>query len=1061
MKKKFYLSLLAGALTAAGMSAAPVSPDQALAIADRFSASAVRGKRMSAPPAKARMKLAHTQRAQKSQDALFYAFNRGENAGYVLVSADDRLPEVIGYSSTGNFDAASLPDNMKGMVRSWDAQIQWLLENPGSKALSPEKPAKAIAPLLGDIVWDQGDPYNRKCPSVTQYSQWGEPTGKKGPAATGCVATALGQIMYYHQWPQAPEGSVSYTSKGEDDTVNVNVVFDGHRYDWSKMLPKLTSSSPSDAIEEVSTLLFHVGAAFESIYGASTGATDVSIAPALKKYFGYDKGVSYLLRDFFSEEEWNRRLLDELENKRPVAYGGLTKKWEGHFFVLDGIDAEGYYHVNWGWSGMEDGYYLLTLLEPGSQGAGGASSGTPFHYGQNMIVGITKPGAEPSAEQICFTSDYLTAFDKTVARQGTAALEVNELWNNSATSCTANLGFVLVDSLGNVVHRQWVKKGVQYDVAHGESAMSCAFIIPDNIGPGRYAVRAAYQLSGDGYAADHFVIFPNGRADRYTAVVTDRNITYTTDGAFKLSMLDVTTDTDSIRSGVPTRFTVKVRNEGGEFFGPVQLRVFIKGKDRVFGTTDIPKKPVFVSIPARSESELEFETTLSVPGHDNYVFRLYGNEGKVDAEGSHQKAKNLCSKDGFKIIGPALPPVLYIDDDMIFTTAVNGVIPKNDVCVKAYIENEGGPWTGKMRMAVWDNDTYTRNPYGYIEFDEVSISGESTEWVNLTGGEFPDAAGIEIGRKYDLELVDPISNTALVPSYYNGGVYTLGEPVEKIPQLALEEIWFSPDTPVAGQQTTVQFSVANTGYAYNGPVSFIVRSGDQTMHTSEVRTASVPRGESALIDFTETFELPTASDYTVALLDAESKEIGSRTGISFVADEPKLALDSLSTNPATVESGSPAEFTFSVSNTGFRYNDRLSFAILLDGAEKFRSATSEADIARGKSADVVFNETVDLPSGDNYLLRLFDADGSAIGEKAGFAISPRSGVDSAFADNGVIVSRDAITAPGAIAIKVYAADGRLVASARSGYLRIAALQPGAYIVRVDFADAARTLRFIR
>lgn len=405
--------------------------------------------------------------------------------------------------------------------------------------------------------------------------------------------------------------------------------------------------------------------------------------------------------------------------------------------------------MNWGWSGMEDGYYRLTLLEPGSQGIGGADSGSAFHYAQNMIIGIQKP-VEGSEEQINFTADYLTDYSKTVGRQATASLKAKGVWNNSATPVKANLGFVLVNENGEIVYRQWVKQAEDYDVAHGVSTLSCAFLIPDNIEPGTYTVRPAYQVEADGYS-DRLIQLPSSRASYYTAVVTDENIVYSLNGAYNLTMLDVETDTDGIKSGVRTKFTVKLHNDGGEFYGPVQLRLFIKGKEQTFGRTDFPKKPVWVSIPS-GDSELVFEEKLEVPGSRDYVFRLWGNEGLFDEDGWDLDPKNLCSKEGFTIEGPALPPVLSLADKMIVTTASNGVVPKNDLGVKAYMENEGAEWTGKLRMKVYDPDSWG-GPEGYIEFDETTVGGECEQWVNLTGGEFPD--NIEIGKEYKLVLVDP------------------------------------------------------------------------------------------------------------------------------------------------------------------------------------------------------------------------------------------------------------------------------------------------------------------
>ncbi len=1053
MKKLLFVLgafLFAGTLT----HGAPIKPEQAKAKAEAFLKKTSTLKKIpKSDTGSAQLTLAHSEQIAGGQDA-FYVFNRGEHNGYVVVAADDLIPEIIGYSLNGSFNPSNLPANMQSMIDLWSNQINWIIEHPETKSVNLQKPKHAIEPLLGEIMWDQGDPYNRKCPTVTQYNTFGDSNGT-GPAATGCVATALSQIMYYHKWPEFGKGSVSYTSKNDDDTLPISVTFEGYQYAWDKMLPSLTKNSDIEAIDAVSTLLYHVGAAFESIYGASTGATDVSVAPALKKYFGYDNNVSYLLRQFYTEEQWNEIIINEFENGRPIAYGGVTQKKEGHFFVLDGVDADGYYHVNWGWNGMENGYYRMTLLEPGSQGIGGAGSGNAFHYAQNMIIGIQKPVAG-SVEQINFTCDYLTNFNKTVSRQGTATLKANEVWNNSATPVKANLGFVLINDEGEIVYRQWVKQNEEYGIAYGENQLSCAFLIPDNIEAGTYTIRPAYQVEADGYA-DHLIQLPTSHLSYYTAVITDKNIEYSTNGAYKLTLVDVIPDTEGIKSGVNTKFTVKLHNDGGEFYGPVQLRLFIDGKDKVFGKTDFPKKPVWVSIP-EGDSELVFEETLDVPGSSNYVFRLWGNEGLFDEDGYRLSAKNLCSKKGFTIEGPALPPILNIADDLIATTAVDGIIPKNDVCVKAYIENEGGAWTGKLRMEVWHPNNW-RTPEGYIEFDEVTIDGECDQWVTLTGGEFPN--NIEVGQKYELLLVDPIENETMTPSYYNSLEITVGEPVEKIANLTLDDVSFIPEEVIAGVETNVQFDVTNSGYNYNGPVSFIVRKDGINVHESAVKNVVIPRNESVLIDFTETFELPTANDYMIVLLDGEKNEIGTREGLTFTADKSVLEVEKLETNPTTIEAGKAAEFRYKLKNTGFYYNGHVRFNILDDETQIYESEKIQIELQRGAETQAVFNETIPLSiKKGEYVFRLMDDDDNIVGTDKLFVNNPIDNIDMLLNDN-LYVTREFVSADGALRIIVFSAEGRIAAETIGDNISLTSLPAGSYVVQAVFANKVESVKFIK
>lgn len=997
---------MTAALVGPVIQAAPVDPDRALGIAREFEGNATMRRIMrKSKAASPRMSLAYVHKGGASNLNALYVFNRGMSDGYIMVSGDDRAPLILGYSDKGSFDSNDIPLSMRGMIESWSDQIAWLASHPDCKAAAPAQVQQSVEPLLGAIQWDQGDPYNRKCPSVQQYDKWGDEAGK-GPAAVGCVATAVGQILYYHKWPEYGTGSVSYTSDGEDE-ITVEENFEGTKYNWDAMLPSLTSKSPSDAIEAVSTLLYHLGASFESVYGASTGATDISVAPALLKHFGYDKGIDYVLRDYYTQEEWDSMLLNELYNNRPVAYGGVTRRLEGHFFVLDGVNTDGYYHVNWGWSGMENGYYMLSLLEPGSQGIGGASDGAAFHYAQNMIIGIQKPveGSEPNYK---FTCDGVGEVNTTVGRSESTTLSADGCWNNSAWDVTANFGFVVVDADGKVVYSQMVKNDISCPVANGFSHIECALRIPDDIPAGVYSVRPAYQLSLDGYATNRFMVVAPGHASQYRLELDDEKAVYSTEGAYALSILSVKGDNSGdLENGITKKVTVRFRNDGSEFHGPVQLRFFIKGKERVFGRFDYPSsatKAIWVSIPGHSETDLTFDVgSFDLPGSDNWVVRLWGDEGTFseDSDGYTEvrSPKNLCSLDNVKIIGPALPPVCELTDDMIVTTMADGIVPRNDVGVKACISNEGGAWTGQMRMSVQEDGVWSYDPIGYVTFNTVTIDAETEDqWIILTGGELPTAC--EVGKTYDLTLYGPDKDTAIVPSYYYSVTIVCGEAVEKTADLTLEELTFADSEVIAGKPSTLQFHISNTGYAYNGKMLFTVSRNDETVHTSATQNASIGRDDEAVIEFTEVFELPTASDYTVSLLDGDGNVIGKCENITFTADATALELTATTGVPETVTCNEATDYLFGIRNTGFKFDSTLHFVIILEEEVKFTSRPQNVVLGRGEEATVGFNESVNIPDSNDYRVRLMTEDGKTVGERS-IAVRGFSGIDSLKSDSGM------------------------------------------------------------
>ena len=908
---------------------------------------------MRAPSGQSPLLQTHTHTDRTSGQTTVYVFTRGNADGYVLVSGDDRAPAVLGYSDRGGFNADAIPDNMQAMLDDWSRQITWLSTHSEARAAAPAPPSRPIEPLLGEIQWDQGEPYNRKCPTVTQANMYGEDAGK-GPAATGCVATALGQIMYYHKWPERGTGEISYisdgtTPSGDPEKQQISVSFEGYEYNWDAMLPSLSSTSPSDAIDAVSTLLYHVGASFESIYGASTGATDVSVAPALMRHFGYDKGINYVKRDYFTSEDWNNLLVNELENGRPVAYGGITRRAGGHFFVLDGVNTEGYYHVNWGWSGSQNGYYLLTLLEPGSQGIGGADGGA-YHYEQNMIIGI-RPPVEGSLPNYNFTCKGLTAVEKTVGRRESVTLTANAVYNDSPNEVTASLGFFLIDGEGRVVTRKMAVEKETYGVAYGERTLTCAFVIPENLPAGEYTIRPGYQISADNYTADRFIQMMPGRLSQYSLTVTDSNIRYATQGAYALTLLDVSGDNEGeLENGVTKQVTLKVRNDGGEFNGRVQLRMFINGQEFTFGRFNFPEKELQgkrVAIPANSETDLVFDVgKFDIPGHDDYVVRLWGNESvlQFDEETGQPyelDAKNLCSVSGVKVIGPTLPPVLEIVDDIIVTTKTDGVVPRNDVGLKVCLTNEGGSWTGHLRCAVWEHDTWTNRPIGYVEFPrEVTIEGPAEEqWISLVDGELPSVC--EVGKQYDIVLQDPVENIAMIPSKYVTVTITAGEAVDKTPLLSLTEECVIPKVIKCGEETSFTFGVRNTGFRFDDSLHFVILLEDVEKFVSAPQHILLESDEEDTVTFLETVSLESGKDYVVRLLN-DTQTVGEFSGIAVegtsgitdtAADMPQILINSGYITVDDAENATVTVFSTDGSIVAFSENqNRTDISALTPGA---------------------------------------------------------------------------------------------------------------------------------
>lgn len=371
MKQK--LSLLVNLLLfAAVIQAAPVSKTEAQKKAQQFISGKVAAARGTSTP--------DLQLATADGDN-YYVFNVSGQQGFVIVSGDDRAPEILGYSDEGQFDAANIPSNMKAWLQGYADEIQSLKNMPevaGARRATraPERNWAAIDPLIKS-KWDQGSPYNNLL----------------NGNVTGCVATAMAQVMYYYKWPK--EGTTAIPKSTNNSSLGPTV------FDWNNMKNMYSGSESVTAKTAVATLMRYCGYSVNTAYGTGSSSAVASLAVnAFKSYFNYDQNIRYIERAFYSIDEWESIIYEELANDRPVMYGGSTVRGSGHEFVCDGYDSDGLFHFNWGWGGDYNGFFVLWLANPKGSGTGGSNTADGYSSGQSAIIGIQKPTEEPIIEEV-------------------------------------------------------------------------------------------------------------------------------------------------------------------------------------------------------------------------------------------------------------------------------------------------------------------------------------------------------------------------------------------------------------------------------------------------------------------------------------------------------------------------------------------------------------------------------------------------------------------------------------------------------------------------------------
>lgn len=323
----------------------------------------------------------------------YYVFPNANSKGFTIVSGDDRLPEIVGYSSQGSYDENNLPEGFVSFMKAYQnlynkvnlddaealknlAEIKAWRNKKNASAAS----TSAVAPLLGNIEWDQTSPYNNMCPRYDSVHV----------AATGCVATAMAQVMAYYKYPKQLKADIpGYVNRWNGIPMEIpTITREEGIYDWDNMLPKYNkeANATQQQKDAVAKLMYHCGAAVQMNYGPESAAS-VS-ASKLAKYFGYDADLMMdLNRSTFSLDKWMQIIDTELAAGRPVLYGGQASDG-GHQFICDGKDGEGLYHINWGWSGSQNGYFDLSLLNPEKGGTGSGSSTEGYNRLCSMTIGI-------------------------------------------------------------------------------------------------------------------------------------------------------------------------------------------------------------------------------------------------------------------------------------------------------------------------------------------------------------------------------------------------------------------------------------------------------------------------------------------------------------------------------------------------------------------------------------------------------------------------------------------------------------------------------------------------
>lgn len=532
-------------------------------------------------------------RAQADLNPAFYIFNQGDDS-FVIVSGDDRMKPILGYSTRGAFMIENIPANIRSFLASYViemSEIDYMQTQPKQlKVTRTTSYPTSVTPLLGDIMYNQSAPYYDKCPDKS---------------VTGCVATAMAQVMKYHEYPTQGQGTHSYKSSTEGYECSFD--YGATTFDWANMLNQyVTGEYTTTQADAIATLMYACGVSVNMNYtSGDSGASASSVANSLIKYFKYDENMAFVLRTYFEYDEWMDMIKNELSNARPILYSGISSEG-GHEFVFDGYDANDMVHVNWGWAGANDGYFVVSELDPSSPGIGGGTNlGGGYTSDQGMTIGIQKPTSTSTYTSYFYCSG-IDLSSTSVALGSSLKPTINYLINMS-TTFDGELAYVLEQSGVVTPISPTYKFSETIDTETGFSAISWnSFNLPTSLADGTYVFYAATRNPDKNTNWDE-VRGSIGSTSKYYCTIANGEATFTSYWGTTATISAEVEVVHALYSGRTASFTLTYQNNSSteDFYGDIYIALM--SGDNV--ESILSTNSIYIA-PGQAETTVDISTTI-------------------------------------------------------------------------------------------------------------------------------------------------------------------------------------------------------------------------------------------------------------------------------------------------------------------------------------------------------------------------------------------------------------------------------------------------------------------
>lgn len=557
-----------------------------------------------------------------------YVFGSPESTnGFAILSADDIAVPVLGYADRGGFSASEIPDNMQAWLNFYAEEIAAARDSDISAGdngrIRMTRPMRAPIEPICKTTWNQDAPYNNLCPKEGSTSCF-----------TGCVATAMAQVLKTFEYPtQCTGGEYTYKYLRNGSERQLTLDYDDVTFDWAEMLDAYSGTATASQRNAVANLMYAVGVISNMSYGTDySGANAAYTAQGLIRNLDYSRSLTYEMREWYDFITWENMIYSTLEGGHAAYYDGQSSETSngssnmvGHAFVVDGYSGDGYFHLNWGWGGMSDGYFLLSALDPSNQGIGGLASG--YNFRQGTIINMA-PKKDRVVAPIVFAITHGGSFgvqNKSVIATSDARVTFTGHFYNISPCSVANSRFATryTASDGTQTYADGLTPLPALDLYLGPEYFVCK--VPTDLADGRYIVSPVMKSSGGRY---YDVRCDVGGYGELVAEVSSSLIQFSNPQYASVDVVEADVPS-SVYSG--TRFTINglVRNATEQWYsGGIRGAFVRRNGSSVSKIVESDAAPV----EAAPMSDSDFSLTLTTPSNlamGSYQFCLTDYKGNI------------------------------------------------------------------------------------------------------------------------------------------------------------------------------------------------------------------------------------------------------------------------------------------------------------------------------------------------------------------------------------------------------------------------------------------------